>query len=107
VAELGPDADEEQQGKLKSIIEANDLDEFLNTAMMSNADFTAENSHMVVLDNTAWNAAQKFDSTEIEAPDMTQFQIPRRPHWTPATTAEELDWAEREAFLDWRRGLAE
>jgi large subunit GTPase 1 len=32
--------------------------------------------------------------------------VPRRPKWTREMTAEELDEAERTAFLEWRRGMA-
>jgi large subunit GTPase 1 len=32
--------------------------------------------------------------------------VPRRPAWTPSTTANELEHAEKDAFLEWRRGLA-
>ena len=33
--------------------------------------------------------------------------IPRRPVWNESTTKEQLDRAEKDAFLDWRRILAE
>ena len=33
--------------------------------------------------------------------------IPRRPIWDENTTKEQLDRAEKDAFLDWRRILAE
>ncbi len=32
--------------------------------------------------------------------------LPRRPPWTPAMPATELDASERGAFIEWRRGLA-
>lgn len=32
--------------------------------------------------------------------------VPRRPAWTESTTPVELERAERDAFLEWRRGLA-
>jgi large subunit GTPase 1 len=32
--------------------------------------------------------------------------VPRRPAWTPSTTPNELEHAEKDAFLEWRRGLA-
>lgn len=34
------------------------------------------------------------------------LKIPRRPKWTTETSAEDLQRAERESFLDWRRNLA-
>jgi large subunit GTPase 1 len=33
--------------------------------------------------------------------------VPRRPKWTSTTTPAELERAERDAFLEWRRGLAQ
>ena len=33
--------------------------------------------------------------------------IPRRPQWNSETTAEELETAERDSFLEWRRRLAQ
>jgi len=32
--------------------------------------------------------------------------VPRRPKWTSEMSAEELDTLEKEAFLNWRRGMA-
>lgn len=36
-----------------------------------------------------------------------RLQVPRRPAWTRKTTTMELERSERDAFLEWRRGLAE
>ena len=33
--------------------------------------------------------------------------IPRRPEWTAEMSKEELDRGEKDAFLEWRRSLAE
>ena len=33
--------------------------------------------------------------------------IPRRPVWVEGTTKEELDRAEKDSFLNWRRNLAQ
>ena len=35
------------------------------------------------------------------------MRVPRRPAWTADTTPAELERAERDAFLEWRRGLAQ
>jgi len=42
--------------------------------------------------------------------DLFEYEtipIPRRPHWDEDTTHEMLDRAEREAFMKWRRVLAD
>jgi large subunit GTPase 1 len=35
-----------------------------------------------------------------------ELSVPRRPPWDETTSAEELDVNEKEAFLEWRRGIA-
>ncbi len=36
-----------------------------------------------------------------------RLRVPRRPEWTNATTRSQLERAEKDGFLEWRRGLAE
>lgn len=43
---------------------------------------------------------------ELYAQHRDSIRVPRRPNWDAKTTPEELDAAEREAFLVWRRELA-
>lgn len=43
---------------------------------------------------------------ELQEKNRHRLRIPRRPQWDRGTTAEQLDLAEREAFLAWRRDLA-
>lgn len=38
--------------------------------------------------------------------DWEGLKVPRRPKWDETTTPEELDRAEKEAFLNWRRDIA-
>ena len=44
---------------------------------------------------------------EKHAENKTRLRVPRRPAWTKAMSAEELDRQEKASFLEWRRGLAE
>lgn len=39
--------------------------------------------------------------------NVERLQVPRRPAWTREMTVPELERQERDAFLEWRRGLAE
>ena len=39
--------------------------------------------------------------------NKTRLRVPRRPTWTKAMTTQELDRQEKDAFLEWRRGLAQ
>ena len=36
-----------------------------------------------------------------------RLRVPRRPPWTKAMTTAQLERQEKDAFLEWRRGLAE
>jgi large subunit GTPase 1 len=36
-----------------------------------------------------------------------RLRVPRRPPWTKAITTSQLDRQEKDAFLEWRRGLAQ
>lgn len=56
-----------------------------------------------------WRAAAHGprDRSGMDADDFEDLSIPRRPTWTKSTTAQELDEAERKAFLEWRRGIAQ
>ena len=36
-----------------------------------------------------------------------RLRVPRRPPWTKSMTTAQLDRQEKDAFLEWRRGLAE
>lgn len=36
-----------------------------------------------------------------------QLRVPRRPPWSKSMTTAQLDRQEKDAFLDWRRGLAQ
>jgi len=38
--------------------------------------------------------------------DYTHLPVPRKPRWSKDMTAEEVDFNEREAFLNWRRKIA-
>src|SRR5579859_4770891 len=50
--------------------------------------------------------AQETALAKKQSAKKSALTVPRRPPWTPETTPVELERAERDAFLDWRRGLA-
>ena len=41
------------------------------------------------------------------ADNKQKLRVPRRPPWTKGMTTAQLDRHEKDAFLDWRRGLAQ
>jgi len=101
-----------------SVLDVNDLDDFLIQAEMAEREFVSEKEQVVVLDPTA-RAAVDVDAT-IDGgiannsgcrtnPNFAfqELSVPRRPAWDNNTTAEELDKREKESFLNWRRAIAE
>eukprot|EP01134_Creolimax_fragrantissima_P007687 CFRG7687T1 len=97
---------------LQSVTDANDLDEFLQTAQLTGQEFVGEKLNVkVVSPDAASNSAVLSLSESISVKDaqeenLTALRIPRRPAWDENTTASELNNLERESFVEWRRGLA-
>ena len=95
---------ERGKGKLRSVTDCDDLEDFMARAALANTDFTAvERAHMVVLQSSIVQRGR----SERAPVHRAILRVPRRPRWNPGTTAEELTKAENLAFLEWRRGLAE
>lgn len=97
---------------LRSVTQEKALDEFLSTAELANTDFTAERMNVKIIVNDQFNpylltpeqeAAKKAKHNEFKQ----SLTVPRRPLWDSRTTPTELDRNEREAFLEWRRHLAQ
>ena len=42
-----------------------------------------------------------------QSENKQRLRVPRRPPWTKKMTTAQLDRQEKDAFLEWRRGLAE
>ena len=120
---------------LKSVTQERDLDEFLNTAQLAATDFAAGPDHVSIMPvaNIDHSFSERQNIKIIQAPGVgassaanpfllsadeekaalnkhsqykKSLRVPRRPSWTKSMTAAEVDKREREAFLDWRRGLA-
>ena len=107
--------------KLRSITQESALDEFLSTAELADKDFTADrhtNVKIIRTDNAGDSTtilSQGFGMTNARRDILSSKQrrhaeeltIPRRPYWDTEMTKYELERAENEAFLDWRRHLAQ
>ncbi|KAH7152356.1 hypothetical protein B0J13DRAFT_471193 [Dactylonectria estremocensis] len=99
--------------KMRSVTEQGALDEFLATAELAGTDFTAEKMNNVKIIHTDQKNPYLLSYNEEKAVlgkhkmHKNRLTVPRRPHWDESTTPRELDVKEREAFLNWRRGLAE
>jgi large subunit GTPase 1 len=99
--------------KMRSVTEQGALDEFLATAELAGTDFTAEKMNNIKIIHTDQRNPYLLSAAEERAvlgkqrENKAKLTVPRRPHWDASTTPEELDRLERDAFLNWRRGLAE
>ncbi|CAM9570161.1 unnamed protein product, partial [Heterosigma akashiwo] len=96
---------------LESVLETDNLEEFLANAALAGRQFEAKKEHLMVLDENG------LESNLVELPGVApgaaapaftfqQLQVPRRPAWDPGMTKEELEQLEKESFLEWRRGIA-
>lgn len=103
------DADPSMQKQ--SILDQDDLEDLMTMAELAGRDFAAERQKVVILDShLASNNTQSISSEDIKSAQLrcAEFvRIPRRPHWTTEETPEELDRIEKNAFLQWRRQLAQ
>ncbi|KAF8329131.1 uncharacterized protein EI90DRAFT_3017371 [Cantharellus anzutake] len=110
--------DVNHRNNLQSITQERDLDEFLNTAQLAATDFTAEKRSINIITAPGLkksSAANPFllslDEEKVVLQKHAQFQqnlrVPRRPPWSRNMTPKDIDRQEKDAFLDWRRNLAE
>lgn len=108
-----------------------DLDEFLNTAQLAGTEFTAgaqlhgickdlttywlERRNVKIIQQTTSSSQnphllseqQEIKVLKKHQENKQRLRIPRRPAWIKSMTNAELDRKEKNAFLEWRRGLAE
>lgn len=50
---------------------------------------------------------EEKNTLQKHAENRKRLRVPRRPPWTKDMSAVQLDRQEKDAFLEWRRGLAE
>eukprot|EP00968_Pinguiococcus_pyrenoidosus_P012343 scaffold1081_cov219-Pinguiococcus_pyrenoidosus.AAC.3 len=97
--------EDEGGAQLASVLEVSALDDFLAAAEMAERSFHAhKESDLRVVDFEAEAAAAR--RRPLAAFRFESLQVPRRPAWDSSMKKAQLDKAEREAFLQWRRGLA-
>lgn len=62
----------------------------------------------MIIDSSSFTVPTFPSNDEVQLrKTKATLPIPRRPMWTREMSAEQVDQNEREAFLEWRRGLAE
>jgi len=115
------DADRMPENQLNSIIEENNLDEFLNYATLSNRSFAVDRDMTLIVDDDPSGVYQVgkgsiVSKKELDIQNRQRYQqiraygglpIPKRPKWNTKMTKVELHEAENTAFLTWRRKLAQ
>ena len=103
--------------KLVSVVERNDLDDFLYKAEIAQEKFEAVKGARVIIkeqnkDSLVIDISQKSALTLSEAEkakvlkDMVFSRIPRRPKWDKVRSVEEQILQENKNFIDWRRDLS-
>jgi large subunit GTPase 1 len=98
---------------MRSVTEQGALDDFLSTAELAGTDFTAEKMNNVKIIHKdqknpyLLSATEERNVTRKHKENKNRLTVPRRPKWDENTTPQELDQAERDSLLLWRRGLAE
>lgn len=115
--------------KLRSVTAERPLDEFLSTAELASTDFTTERTQNIRIIQAGGTVPAGSGSTlpyskfsahnpyllslderraldKVHSEKKSRLTVPRRPQWSSETTSHELDRAEKDAFLEWRRGLA-
>lgn len=110
---ITPAKKEAEWTKLRSVTEQDSLNEFLSTAELAGTDFTAErinNIRIIHSDQKNPYLLSRDEERGImrkQNAKRARLTVPRRPPWDERTSKDELDERERQALLEWRRGLAE
>ncbi|KAI0322692.1 P-loop containing nucleoside triphosphate hydrolase protein [Amylostereum chailletii] len=107
--------DLDSTSRLKSVTQERDLDEFLSTAQLAGTEFTAERRNVKIIQSAPsvthnpYLLSDQEESVTLQKHEENKqrLRVPRRPPWTKSTTTAQLERQEKDAFLAWRRGLAE
>ncbi|XP_030072605.1 large subunit GTPase 1 homolog [Microcaecilia unicolor] len=94
---------------LQSVTEQSSLDDFLATAELAGTEFVAEKLNIKFVSAEARTGLLSTEETKriqkLHDENEQFLCIPRRPYWDESTSAEKLQQAERDSFLEWRRQL--
>jgi len=115
--------DPTEAAKMRSVLEMDNLSDFLVQAQLANKDFQSEREQFLNIEDVAREYVPTGQLTTAsviheesnggagsavdENFSFYELSVPRRPAWTPGvTTPQELELMENESFLEWRRGVA-
>ncbi|GMH67114.1 hypothetical protein TrRE_jg1087 [Triparma retinervis] len=106
-------AKEKERVKMVSVLEVDNLEDFISKAEMEERAFESQKERFVVIDELGSNVKSADDigryTVDAKGTDIFDWEglkVPRRPAWNETTTPQELDRMEKEAFLNWRREIA-
>lgn len=91
-----------------SIIDQNDLDEYMTLAAMAHKNFDAEKRPEIISETrivTPGDKVKAFKEAEGGA-NYVPLRLPRKPAWNLKMTAEQYHDLETQSYLQWRRELA-
>uniref|UniRef100_A0A4W4FGR6 Large subunit GTPase 1 homolog n=1 Tax=Electrophorus electricus TaxID=8005 RepID=A0A4W4FGR6_ELEEL len=95
---------------LQSVTEQSALEDFLATAELAGTEFIAEKLNVRFVPAEArtglLTAEESKRLKKLHRENRQFLRIPRRPPWDEHTSSEDLQQAERDNFLTWRRDLA-
>lgn len=83
---------------LKSVIDQNNLDEFMSLAALANKQFTAERNVRIISESRIVGNLPKINEKDLR--QYRPLQLPHRPKWTAETTPEQLAEMEKKSFLE-------
>lgn len=92
--------------KMTSILDTTALSDYVDYIEMEGKSVQVKRTHMndaFLVEPTSNQAAQHLTS---DAFNYEHLKIPRKPAWTRAMTADDVDRNEKDAFLVWRREIA-
>lgn len=96
---------------LQSVTEQSSMDDFLATAELAGTEFVAEKLNIKFVPAEAraglLTIEEKNRLKKLHEENRHFLRIPRRPHWDESTSPEQLQMAEKDSFLEWRRELAQ
>ncbi|KZV77679.1 P-loop containing nucleoside triphosphate hydrolase protein [Peniophora sp. CONT] len=104
-----------ESSRLASVTQERDLEEFLSTAQLAGTDFTAERRNVKIIQSGPTVAHNPYllseqderETLKKQGENKQRLRVPRRPAWTKSMTPAQLERQEKDAFLEWRRGIAE
>ncbi len=101
---------ESNHKNMSSILEVNALDDYIDLVEMDDIDVevkryeSEEQESPIIIQNSVIKRTQELSD---ETFSQEQLSIPRKPNWTFSMSADEVDRNEKQAFMEWRRHIAE